>query len=418
MILPRQKIYKFDIFLLIRCLINFNLFSYNELIKKKLEMKISKFIKVKFCTLTPRGRVALKIILNFIKKKNLNKNTVLMSPFTIFDIVNMVTSENLRPDFIDINKTDFSLSLNNLKKKVNKKTLAIILTHYHIEPIEYKKIVNFCKIKNIFLIEDRAIAFRKSKKKENLNKKHFIFYSFSPFKFISTINLGIIATDNIDFHNAIVKYKKKFCNENIFFTISRIFFMMKFYFASRNFIFFILFQFLKISEFFEISNFKNLLKNDPNPQKYLKKNEADYFIKISNYQSYSAIKQINSDVDKAHKKRLQKAKMYSHGLEGIKDIFYREYSQNYKDCYLSFPILCKKRDKLYKYLLKKNLDTSKYFYRDCNQLHIFKKYKSICPNTKFISDHVLMLPVYPDYPVKNIKLICEEIREFYNYEKN
>ncbi len=107
MILPRQKIYKLDFFLLIKSLINFDLFKNKNLLQKKLETKISKFTKIKFCTLVPRGRVGLKIILNLIKKKNLNKSNILMSPFTIFDVVNMVISENLKPQFIDINKTDY-----------------------------------------------------------------------------------------------------------------------------------------------------------------------------------------------------------------------------------------------------------------------------------------------------------------------
>ena len=168
MTLPRQKIYKFDIFLLIKSILNFDFFFHSDLIQEKLEKIIARFVKVKFCTLVPRGRVGLKFILNFIRGKNSLKNEVLMSPFTIFDVVNMVISENLKPDFFDINKHDFSINLNNLKKRINKNTLALILTHYHIEPLEYDKIVNYCKIKDIFLIEDRAIAFRKSQKKRKV----------------------------------------------------------------------------------------------------------------------------------------------------------------------------------------------------------------------------------------------------------
>ena len=194
---------------------------------------------------------------------------------------------------------------------------------------------------------------------------------------------------------------------------SRIFFMLKFYIASRNLIFLILFNLIKISEILNISTFKNILKNDPNPQKYKKKNERDYFVRISNYQAYSAIHQINSNINNAQKERQKKAKLYSKKLRGIKEIFYKEYLYNDKDCYLGFPILCENRDKLYQYLIKNNLDISKYFYRNCNELEIFKEFKSSCPNAKFIADHLLMLPTYPNYPFYNIELICEKIRKFY-----
>ena len=413
MTFPRQKIYKFDIFLLVKSIVNLDFFSFDDSIQQKLEKKISIFTKTKFCTLTPRGRVGLKILLNLIKKKDSSKNRILMSSFTIFDVVNMVVSEDLKPDFFDINKTDFSLSFTNLKKKINKNTLALILTHYHIAPLEYKKIVKFCKIKNIYLIEDRAIAFSKAIKKVKLNAKHFIFYSFSPFKFVSTINLGAVVTNNSKYHNEIKQYKKKFYQKNLLFMFSRVFFILKFYIASRNLIFLVLFNFIKASEILNISNFKNLLKNDPDPKKYKKSDEKNYFLKISNYQAYSAFHQIDSKIMNDLKERHKRAKIYSKHLFGVKNIFFKKYSFNIQDCYLSFPILCEKRNDLYKYLLTNKIDLSKYFYRDCNQLDIFKKFKSDCPNTKYVSNQILMLPLYPDYPIGQIKLICKKIHEFY-----
>ena len=414
MILPRQKIYKFDIILFIKSIFNLDFFNDNKSIQQKLERKITKFTKIKFCALVPRGRVGLKIILNLIKQKNTKRDRVIMSPFTIFDIVNMVISEKLKPDFCDINKNDFSITLRELKKKINKNTLALILTHYHIEPLEYDKIVSYCKIKNIYLIEDRAIAFRKSDKKEKLNKKHFVIYSFGPFKFISTIDLGAIVTNSSYYYNKIYQYKKKFIYKNILLKLSKVFFILKFYIASRNSIFFVLFNFIKISEIFNISNFKNLLKNDPNPQRYDKKKEKNYFLQISNYQVYSATYQMNFRVKNAQKERLKRAKIYSKNLSCIKGIFFKKYLKNTRDCYLGFPILCQNRNDLYRYLIKNNIDVSKYFYRDCNQLNIFKKFKSDCPNTKYISDHILILPLYPDYPLNELKSICSKIKDFYS----
>lgn len=414
MILPRQKVYKFDILLLIRSILNLDFFLHKNVLQEQLEKIIAKFTKLKFCTLVPRGRVGLKIILNSIIEKGSGKNKILMSPFTIFDVVNMVISENLKPDFFDINKIDFSINLDNLKKKINKHTLALILTHYHIEPLEYDKIINYCKVKDIYVIEDRAIAFRKANKKEKLNEKHFIFYSFSPFKFVSTIDLGAVVTNNENYFNKLNKYKSKFCNKNYYFMFLRVLFISKFYIASRNLVFLLLFNFIKFSEISNISNFKNLLKNDPNPQKYTKKLERNYFLQISNYQIYSAIYQINSRVVIDHKERHKRAKIYSKHLSGLKNISFKKYLFNNRDCYLSFPILCENRDDLYKYLIKNNIDVSKYFYRDCNQIEIFKKFKGNCPNAKRVSENILVLPLYPGYPLSKIKLVCNKIREYYS----
>ena len=115
-----------------------------------------------------------------------------------------------------LTKKDFSLDFNTLKKKITKNTLALILTHYHIEPLEYHKIIKYCKSKGIYIIEDRAIAFRFAKIKENLDKRHFIFFSFSPFKFISTINLGAIVTNNYNFYKEINVYKENLIIKIVF----------------------------------------------------------------------------------------------------------------------------------------------------------------------------------------------------------
>ena len=342
MILPRQKIYKFDFFLFIKSLINFDFFLSSDENQKKLEKKIAKFLSVKFCTVVPKGRVGLKILLNLLKQENSKKKDVIMSPFTIFDVVNMVSSENLKPKFIDINKKDFSISFINLKKKITKNTLALVLTHYHIEPLEYKKIVNYCRDKNIYLIEDRAIAFKKSFKKLVLNEKQFIFYSFSPFKFVSTIDLGVVVTNNLNYYKKIKQYKLKFSNKNYFTMFSRVFFMLKFYIASRNIFFFILFFLIKFSELFNISNFKNLLKNDPNPQKYLKKNKKNYFLVISNYQINSAINQITSKVETDRKERHMRAKTYSKKLCDIKKISFKNICTILKIVILVFQYYVKK----------------------------------------------------------------------------
>ena len=73
MIFPRQKIYKFDLILLFKSFVNLDFFKHSFFLKQKLEKKILRFTKFNFCTVTPRGRVGLKLILNIIKKKNQKK---------------------------------------------------------------------------------------------------------------------------------------------------------------------------------------------------------------------------------------------------------------------------------------------------------------------------------------------------------
>ena len=167
-----------------------------------------------------------------------------------------------------------------------------------------------------------------------MNKKHFIIYA--SFKFISTIDLGAIVTNNLNYQNKIYQYKKKLINKNLVFKFFNSFFILKFYFATRKFIFFILFYFIKFSEILNISTFKNLLKNDRNPQKYNKKKEENYFLQISNYQVYSAIYQMDFKIKNAQNERHKRAKIYSKNLSYINEISFKKYSYNIRDCYSGF----------------------------------------------------------------------------------
>ena len=55
-----------------------------------------------------------------------------------------------------------------------------------------------------------------------------------------------------------------------------------------------------------------------------------------------------------------------------------------------------------KYLFLNNRDIAKYFYRNCNQLDIFKKYKNNkLKNISEVVKEIIILPTYPMYDKKS-----------------
>ena len=85
----------------------------------------------------------------------------------------------------------------------------------------------------------------------------------------------------------------------------------------------------------------------------------------------------------------------------------------------SFPIFYPKRDKLYKFLILNNCDVSKYFYRDCSSLEIFKQFYELSKNSSRACDEVILLPVYPSYSRKSMEKNIEIIKKFFdNHNSN
>ena len=82
--------------------------------------------------------------------------------------------------------------LNIIKKKVSSKTKAIIYQHSFGKHDDISEIKNFCKIKNIILIEDKALCFLSKKKKLPELQGDFAYYSFENSKTISSRMGGMI----------------------------------------------------------------------------------------------------------------------------------------------------------------------------------------------------------------------------------
>ena len=88
---------------------------------------------------------------------------------------------------------------------------------------------------------------------------------------------------------------------------------------------------------------------------------------------------------------------------------------NYKcDPIIHYPIICNKKNQLYKKLILKDFDISNYYYRNCSEIKDFKMFKSKkkLQNINFYSKKVLCLPVYPGIDNEYIKKLCDEINKF------
>ena len=287
--LPRQKIYNFSP---LRNLIDFltlGLLNFNQQIK--LKNYLTEFFNTENILCLNRGRIgtylAVKVSITKKKKK------VILSPFTIFDVVNMVLCAGGTPVFSDVEKKSITINLKNIMKVYDNDVAAIIITHTHLINTEIEKIVNFAREKNIILIEDCAISFgTKINKKPIGTIGDISFFSFGIFKFISSLNGGMILAKNNKIFKSICKEHETFKKLD-YKIILKNYFKSLFISISTNNIIFKYFSSLVI-RFGYINNIKlinNFSKNDPNP--FLQKElPSSYKKKISNSQCARILKQL------------------------------------------------------------------------------------------------------------------------------
>ena len=120
---------------------------------KDFENLFAKNIKSKHCLAVTSGTTALRVALAALRLKP--GDEVITQSFTFVATVEAIIESRLQPVCCNIDKT-LNICPEDLKKKINKKTKAIILVHMLGISPEISEILKICKKKKISIIEDTA----------------------------------------------------------------------------------------------------------------------------------------------------------------------------------------------------------------------------------------------------------------------
>tara|TARA_Y100001958_G_C21238351_1_gene565356 strand:- start:1386 stop:2480 length:1095 start_codon:yes stop_codon:yes gene_type:complete len=354
-LVPKKK----EILLKINSLIKNSKFVGGEEVAN-FEKNFSKFAGSKYCTTVGNGTDALEIA---VKSLNLKKNSEIIVPAnTWISTAEAVVNNGMKLVFCDINLEDYTICIKDLKKKINKKTKAIIAVHLYGNPanmIEIKKIIKNKKIK---IIEDCAQAHGTKIKKKHVGS----FGDVGTFSFFPGKNLGgfgdggaIITNSKSIFnyckrakdHGALKKYDHQFSGRN-----------------SR------------------LDTIQSAVLN----------------IKLK---SYNKVISLRNKLSKIYFKKLKK-------INGIK-VFETKKNNTYS--FHQFVIKTKKRNKLRSYLLNKKIDTMIHYPYMLNELKFFPNAK--LKNCKRLGDQILSLPISEEHTAKEIEYVSNKIIDFFNKKK-
>ena len=189
---------KSDINSVIKLLKKKNVILTQSLNVLKFEKAWSKWLGVKYSVFVNSGSSAnlLSIsILKILEKKK--KENVILPALTWSSDVASVIQNNLKPVFVDINLNNLSMNLEEAKKKINKKTLAVFITHAQGFNGLTKNFITFLKRKKIPLIEDVCESHGAKLGKKKLGTFGLISnFSFYYAHHMSTIEGGMICTND------------------------------------------------------------------------------------------------------------------------------------------------------------------------------------------------------------------------------
>ena len=125
-------------------------------ITKKFENDFNKFKNSKFSLAVNSCTSAIFLSLMSLKLKK--KDEIITSPLTFCSAINSIVHAGGKPVLADIDLKSLNIDPEQIEKKINKNTKAILIVHFAGLPCDMDKILKITKKYNLKLIEDCAHA--------------------------------------------------------------------------------------------------------------------------------------------------------------------------------------------------------------------------------------------------------------------
>ena len=177
------------------------------------ENKLSEFIGNKNINTVNSATSGLHLSLHSLKMRSL-RNEVLTTSLTCTATNLPIIQNGLKVKWVDMDPSTLNMDIEDLRSKVTKNTLCIIVVHWGGHPIDLDKISeiqNECEEKfghRPTVIEDCAHAFGSSYKGKRLgNHGNICVYSFQAIKHLTSVDGGMIVSPDEDHYELIKKLR-------------------------------------------------------------------------------------------------------------------------------------------------------------------------------------------------------------------
>ena len=188
---------------------------------KKFEKKFASTVNRKYGIAVSSGTAALQIAVDCLKLKK--GDEVILPAFTIISCILPLIRAGIKPILIDSDLSTWNMDTSSIKKKITKKTKAIIVPHIYGLPVEMTPILKLAKRYKLKIIEDAAeVLGLEYKKKKCGSFGDISIFSFYANKHITTGEGGMIVTnsdqiakDSRSLRNICFNQKRRFSHEEL-----------------------------------------------------------------------------------------------------------------------------------------------------------------------------------------------------------
>jgi len=342
---------------------------------EEFENALRNYLGVDYCVAMNSGTSALHATLLAHNVKT--NDEVIVPSFSFISTANSVLFVNANPIFADIEKQNFGLDPQDVRRKISPKTKIVMPMDFGGLSCKINEIKEITDEKNLILIEDAAESLGSSinKKKSGTIADSTIF-SFCGNKVITTGEGGAVATNSKEVYEKINLIRSHGRQDN--------------------------------SNYFD----------NPEISQYV---GVGFNWRMSSITAALGISQLEK-LDKLIKMRQEHAKYITSRISKHDEIRPPFSNNEYENIFQMYTITLKNktmRDNLHKFLLEKKIFCKIYF----SPIHLTKFYQNklnnnySLANTEEISDLVLTLPLFPNMTLEEKDYLVNSIDEFFEKQK-
>ena len=377
---------------------------------ERFEAEFAAYIGRKHAIAVPSGRMALALALSAL---GIGKNDEIILPAFIVPEVPMILGcAGVTPRFADIDPATYNISPSSARQCLTPKVRAILMTHLFGKPCDVEGLTAIADRHGIELIEDAAQAMGAAYRGKKVGTFGRIsYFSFGLVKNLNTLGGGMLVTDDDGIEQKVRSILSTYPPTPKSTLFQRAVLCLGLNVATRPFVFsYLVYPLLWLLD----AAGKSSAIDDVFDEKGVGLPEipSSYKKRFTPLQAGLGIEQLRR-LDRLNEKRRENALLLLSLMDNTDGLKTPLNQDHLYDIYLNFMVCCDSRKDVLRKLLRKGVDTTKGYLKDCSGLSLFGQPVSFCPEAHALSNRGFYLPVNPFMKRKQVERIAEAVHAIF-----
>ena len=375
------------------------------------EQALSERFGVQYAICVYQCRVGIYLAVKALIKPG---QEVILSSYTIADVINMVIFAGGRPVFADVDRETCNISVSEVERLINPNTGAVLITHLHGVAAEANRIKDTCDRFNLPMIEDCAQAFGVYEQGKPVGTIGDVgIFSFEMHKNIPTWLGGVVVSERADVIEKIQTELTGFSCPPLPGITRKVKKGLMHDLACSPIVFQLLtYPILRFSYLNKVESVNKMARRQPQESDPAAELPDVYKSFYTPFQARIGLSQLNH-VDRDIKTRIENGLLYHEGLKDIDELILSPVRSDGSNTYLWFPVQYSNRDELLAFMFKQGRDVAAGHFTSNADAPQFEKFYRDCPNSKKVEEELFYLPTYPRYSRHEVDKTIQVIRQYF-----